>query len=165
MKIRKIPQEAIPVILAELRRLREAAVSTNFHLQVSQDAAGTALAVTSANASDLATLLTLTNEIISVGKNHLLDTGAHKASDAVSWPAFGAAVDLATAQTALNLMKASYNTHIALTTKHYNADAANGIIAADGSNQATCETLANEIKTDLTAHIASGLAGDTIELE
>lgn len=150
--------------LAELRRLRVAAVSTNFHLQVGKDGDGATLAVTAADASDLATLLTLTNQLIGIGKAHLSDTGAHKVLDATSWPAFGAAVDLTTAQTALNLMKATYNTHIASTTYHYNADATNGIAAANASNQGTAETLANELKTDLTAHIASGLAGETIEL-
>jgi hypothetical protein len=163
-KYRKIPQDALPPIVAEIKRLRVAAVSTNFHLQLSKDAAGTTLAITSANATDLATLLTLTNELIGKGKAHLTDTGAHKVTDPIAWPAFGAAVDLATANTALNLMKASHGTHIASTTFHYNADATNTIAAADATDQGSAQTLANELKTDLTAHIASGLAGETIEL-
>lgn len=163
MKYRPGSGAVTTAVLAELRRLRVAAVSSNFHLQVGKDAAGTTLAVTADDADDLASLLTLTNQCIGIGAAHLADTGAHKEADEEDWPAFGAAVDLASANTALNLMKATYNTHRASTTYHYNADATNAVAAADATDQSSAETLANELKDDLTAHIASGLAGETIE--
>lgn len=149
--------------LAEMRRLRVAAVSTNQHLQVSKDGDGATLAVTGDDADDLDSLLLLVNEIIGIGKAHLSDTGAHKIADATSWPAFGAAIDLTTAQTALNLMKTTWGTHLG-TTYHYTADSTNTIAAANATNQATSETLANELKDDITAHILLGLAGETVEL-
>lgn len=126
--------------------------------------AATVVAITSPNATDLATSLVLCNELIDKGLLHLNDTVAHKAADGGSWPVSGAAVDLATAQTAANLMKGTYNTHIAATTKHYSADAANAIAAANASDQTTLNTLLNEMKPDVTAHIALAFTGHSIEL-
>lgn len=117
--------------------------------------------ISSANSSSLATALTLCNELINFGRNHLADSVAaggcaHKVADTTSWPAIGAAVDLTSAQTAANLMKATWNTHIASTTYHYNADATNAIAAANASNQGTLDTLLNEMKVDMLAHTQSG---------
>ncbi len=125
--------------------------------------------IAAAVASDLATSLTLCNELIGFLRFHLADSTvaagtAHKVADVTSLPVLGAAIDLTSAQTAANLMKATYNTHIASTTYHYNADATNGIAAADASNQGTLNTLLNEMRTDCAAHTQSGASQASIRL-
>jgi hypothetical protein len=118
------------------------------------------LTVSAANASDLATLLTLCAQIRAVAIAHAKDANAHKVADSTFLAAIPAEpTDLATAITFLNAVKAAYGTHIASTTFHYTADATNTIVAANASDQATSQTLANELKTDVTAHIAAALAG------
>ena len=136
---------------------------SNFHLAASADN------VTASNASDATSLLTLTNNIITVYRAHLEDPvyvegGAlsHKTADTV--PALTIATDTASCITALNAIKADYNTHRASTTYHYNADATNTVTSADATDQASAITLANEIKTDLNAHIASAPTGYSIRM-
>ena len=134
-----------------------------FHL----DAAETV--VSAANASDLATSLTLANAIKRVYELHLesasgLEGGvlAHKEADAA--PALTTATDLATAITLANAIKADYNTHRASTTYHYNADATNVVTSADATDQTSLNTLLNEIKTDLNAHMASAPSAPSLRL-
>lgn len=131
---------------------------SHFHLDACERS------VKSANASDLASSLTLCNELINVLRFHFADTLALKAADATSLPAVGAAIDLASAITAANLMKASYNTHCASTAKHYNADATNTTSAADATDQTSLNTLLNELKSDVNAHIADGPAAASIRV-
>lgn len=121
-------------------------------------------AVAAADASDLATLLTLCADLGRVYALHLADSRGHKVADVANAVAAPVPDDLATAQTFLNEMKADYNLHRASTTYHYTADATNAVASADGSDQATSETLANEIKTDLNAHIQGAPDGHSIEL-
>lgn len=136
---------------------------SSFHLAASVDN------VTAANASDLATLITLTNNLIVVYRAHLEDTSyveggalSHKVPDPA--PALVIASDLATCITALNAIKSDYNTHRASTTYHYNADATNVTTSADATDLSSAQTLANEIKTDLNAHIASAPTGTSIRM-
>jgi hypothetical protein len=116
------------------------------------------VAVTAANASDLATSLTLVNQLKSVYETHRQDTLCHKVADGTNVIAAPFATTLATAITLANEIKADYNTHRASTTFHYNADATNAVAAANASDQGTLNTLVNEIKGDLNAHMASGPA-------
>lgn len=130
-------------------------------------------AVSAANASDLATSLTLVNQIrlILLGgggllASHLADTLAHKVVDTTDAATIAApaATDLTTAITLANQIKSAYNTHIASTTYHYNADATNAVSSANASDQSSLNTLLNEIKTDFNAHIASGPASASIRV-
>lgn len=134
-----------------------------FHLDVSDDN------VTASNASDAATLLTLTNNIITVYRAHLEDPAfieggalSHKVADTA--PSLTIATDTASCITALNAIKADYNTHRTSTTYHYNADSTNAVTSSDATDQASAITLANEIKTDLNAHIASAPSGSSIRM-
>jgi hypothetical protein len=129
-----------------------------FHLDKSERT------VTAANASSLATSLTLLKEILSVYAFHLADTVAHKVADTTNVVTSPAPTDLTTAITAANELKGDYNAHIASTTFHYNADATNTIAAANASDQSTLNTLLNEIKADFNAHMASGPAAASFRL-
>jgi len=104
----------------------------------------------------LATLLTLTKEIVNKTAIHAASTVAHKVADATFVTAVSSVVDLASAITALNAVKGFYNTHRASTTFHYTADATNTTTSANATDQASSDTLANEIKTDFNAHVTSG---------
>lgn len=120
--------------------------------------------VTSPNATNEATLVTLANDIKAIYSTyHIADTGAHKAADAANAIAAADATNTATAITLLNEVKADYNTHRASTTYHYAADATNAVSSADATDEASAITLANEIKTDLNAHIIFAVAAQTIE--
>jgi hypothetical protein len=124
---------------------------SSFHMDKSERT------VTSANASSLATSLTLVNEILEIYKFHMADTLAHKVVG-VALASYDKATDLTSAMARANDVKAKMNVHIASTTYHYNADATNAIAAADATDQSSLNTLLNEIKTDLNAHMASGPA-------
>ena len=145
------------VMVAQLKMLAErTGAGSSFHLDA------TASAIAASNASDLATSLTLAEQIRGVYEAHLDDDAAHKLKDPK--PALVKASTLATAITLANAIKADYNTHIASTTYHYNADGTNAVSSSDATDQASLNTLLNELKTDLNAHLASGPAGSLARL-
>lgn len=111
--------------------------------------------VTAANASDLATSLTLVNEIVGVYVFHMADTLAHKVVG-VDLASTAVASTLAAAILLANDVKSKYNTHRASTTYHYTADSTNVTTSSDATDQSSLNTLLNEIKTDFNAHMASG---------
>ncbi len=138
--------------------------------------------IAAANASDLATALTLVNETavrmfnpnaspgFPIG-GHITDGKRHKAASAEVLAAAFPATNLATAQTLANELKADFNTHLTEAGVHFNNDAVNTVAAADASDQGTLETLLDEMKGDFNAHAntAAGLAhpanaADVIEL-
>lgn len=131
--------------------------------------AAKATTVTSANASDLATSLTLVNELRVKIVAHLADALRHKAASAESIAA-PLATDLTTAQTLANELKSDYNTHLTEAGVHFNNDAANNVTSADASDQSTLNTLLNEMKGDFNQHVsahanaAPANAADVIEL-
>lgn len=169
---RKVPDAMLFAIVASINSTRRSAgvVGTNFHADVTSDGGGdyraptaTPATVTAADASSLATSLTLVNQIRARWLQHKTDDLAHKVADVTAFTA-PVATDLATAITLANAIKADRATHIASTTYHYTADATNTITAADASDQSTLNTLLNELKTDHNAHIASAPAGQSIKL-
>jgi hypothetical protein len=119
--------------------------------------------VTAANASDLATSLTLVNELIGVYTFHMADTLGHKVAG-VALASTVPATTLATAITRANDIKSKYETHRASTTYHYTADSTNTISASNASDQSSLNTLLNELKTDINAHVVSGPAFASIRL-
>jgi hypothetical protein len=170
LKIRKGSNRVERALVNELNRLRDLSVGANFH--ASATAAGaptgdppvvTTLQVTAANASDLATSLTLVNNIRSVLVEHFADTFAHNTALSGAIAALPA-TDLASAITLANEEKADYNTHRTAASVHFTNDATNATAAADASDQSTLNTLLNELKTDINAHIAGALAGQHIQL-
>lgn len=118
--------------------------------------------ITAANATDLATSLTLVNQIKAVYEFHRVDLLAHTASDTTNAIAAPLATDLATAQTLANELKTDYNAHRTQAGVHDNNDATNTITSANATDQGTLNTLLNELKTDINAHMASGPAGKSV---
>lgn len=132
--------------------------------------------VTTADASNLATLKTLMLSLTNAFVAHGLDSqttgtggkGQHSALDAAldipggfsSHPAEPA--DLAECQAVNNQLKADFNTHQANATPHRGGGGQGGfaptvIGTTDGSDQGTNETLANAIKAAWNIHVASGV--------
>ena len=155
--IRNIDPALAPLCAAHNDLKLQIGAGSFFHLDASE------VTVTAANASDLATSLTLTNQLLDVYKFHMADTLAHKVAG-VALASYAYATDLATAQTRANDIKSKYNTHIASTTYHYTADATNATAAANASDQGTLNTLLNELKTDFNAHAASAPTGKSLRL-
>ena len=147
----------VPALVTAINGARVAAVGSSFHPDASE------VVVTAATATNLATSLTLVNQLRAVFEFHKADTVAHKAADATTMTA-PAATDLATAITLANELKADYNVHRASTTYHYTADSTNAVAATNASDQDTLNTLVNEIKTDLNAHMAGAPAGASLRL-
>lgn len=129
-----------------------------------RDPAATTLSVLSANATDAATLLTLTNEIKVVYSRHIADAVAHDLADATNVVTNADATNTATAVTLLNEIKGDHNTHLTEAGVHPNDDNTNDVTNANATDEATAITLANEIKADVNAHIASAPDGTAVEL-
>jgi hypothetical protein len=111
--------------------------------------------IVSPNATDLATSLTLINEILAVYEFHRVDDLAHKAADTSNPIAAPRATDLTTAQTLANELKADFNLHRAQAGVHFQNDGGNAITSADATDQSSLNTLANELKTDINAHFGA----------
>lgn len=154
-QVRKTSPEVLELALAINDLKAQIGAGSTFHLDKSE------VIPAQANSSNLATSLTLVNELLAVYAFHMADTLAHKVVG-VALASYVPATSLATAITRANDLKAKYNTHIASTTYHYTTDAANAIAAADATDQTSLNTLLNEIKTDFTAHMASGPAAKSI---
>lgn len=170
--VRSQDTSVIGAIVKAFNADRVARVSTNFHASatvklVSGDYRNptlTAMAVTAANASDLATSIALAKELRAIVLQHCGDDAAHKVKDTVFAGIAAEPTDLATGITFANDLKSKMNTHIGSTTFHYNADATNTIAAANATDQTSLNTLLNEIKTDLVAHINGALGGYSVRM-
>lgn len=170
---RKVTDAMLFALVAAHNNTRRAAgvVGSFFHADITSTPGGDVRAptaasavVASANASDLATSLTLVNEIRQRWLDHRDDDLAHKVADGLPALAAPVATDLTTAQTLANEIKADYGVHIASTTYHYTADATNTVAAADATDQTSLNTLLNEIKGDFNAHIISAPVGQSVKL-
>ena len=111
--------------------------------------------VTSANASDQATVNTLLNEIKADYNTHIPSTTYHDAADTTNAVTSADASDLATSLTLANEIKADYNAHRSQAGVHPENDTGNGVTAADATDLASVITLANEIKADYNAHLSA----------
>jgi hypothetical protein len=80
--------------------------------------------VTSPDATDLATAITLLNELQIVENSHFGDTAVHQVADTRTISSVSA-TDTATAMTLANELKVDYNAHIGDTTVHLAADVVN----------------------------------------
>lgn len=121
----------------------------------------TGTVVATADASDLATSVALSNALKAAWIAHIASTAMHLAADAITFSAADA-TDLASAQTLLNELKGDFNVHMmSPTTVHKVADPGARITAANASDQGTANTLANEIKRNFNAHVLKG--GQTLQ--
>jgi len=162
----------VAALVAEQNRRQLDLISTTyFHACQCETVTGgaggvtiTRTTVSAANASDLATSITLVNQIKSVYNKHVVDRAAHSTGTLSSQISTDDATNLATAQTLANAIKAAYNTHRTASSVHYNNDSTNAVSSADATDQTSLNTLLNEMKGDLNAHIASAPAGSFIRL-
>lgn len=121
------------------------------------------LQVEAADATDLATSVTLTNALRAVMMEHFDDDVAHRVADSTSVGAldgYADAEDLDDVQDQLNVMQHTFNAHldraVSLVKCHLNDDDVNEVTTAAATNQATSNTLANDLKSALNAHIDEG---------
>jgi galactitol-specific phosphotransferase system IIB component len=159
-------------LVAAWNAKQEASVASFFHADITQKTSGGDFAPTvandtasAANATDLATSLTLVNQLKGVTDRHFVDTRAHNtAVSAVT--TLADATDLTTAIALANDIKSRYNTggHVNGSNIHFNNDSTNTIAAANATDQTTLDTLLNELKTDVNAHIISAPLGAMIQL-
>jgi len=121
---------------------------------------------TTADATDLATVLVLANSLKALMNTHLASTGFHGVHLAASAETIAAAdaTNAATSYTLLNELKADYNTHNSEAGVHINNDTTNAVSSADATDLATSLTLANEIKADFNAHIVAVMSTPLVEL-
>ncbi len=118
-----------------------------------------------ADASDLATVITLANSLKDKMNAHFASTGTDgvHASASAEEVTSTDADDQTSANTLLNEIKSDYNDHLTESGVHLNNDSTNAVSSADASDLGTSITLANEIKTDYNAHVAAAMSTPAIE--
>ncbi len=171
MNVRKTPDNVAYALVAAYNQRQVDGISTFFHLNRTETTdtsdyrapTVTRVTITSANASNEATLVALANELKADINTHFADTIAHNSAVSAA-VATASATNTATAVTLLNALKAAFNTHLSEANVHYTNDGTNTVAASDATNEGTAITLANEMKGDFNAHVASAPAGTFINL-
>lgn len=113
-------------------------------------------AITTANATDLATVKTLANALKADMNLHLASTTQHNAADTTNTIGFTDLVggdSQATTNTAVNELKTDYNAHRSQSGVHPETDSYHLVEAANATDLATSITLVNEIKLCYNQHI------------
>lgn len=124
----------------------------------------TALTVSAANATSLATSLTLANQLKQYFNVHRVDTLAHVTSDTTNTVSTADATDLTTVIALANAIKTAFNAHLTQASVHCTNDGTNTVATANATDQTTANTLLNALKTSFNAHIQSAPAGASIQL-
>jgi hypothetical protein len=170
INVRGMPDSVVFGVVAALNQLQTDAIGSSFHQSRTEITGGdhrnptiTRVTISSANATDLATSLTLVNELKTDLNVHFADAIAHNTAVSAAVTT-AAATDLATAITLANALKAAYNTHLAAANVHFTNDGTNAIAAVNATDQTSLNTLLNEFKTDLNAHMASAPNGTWINI-
>ncbi len=173
LRTRTMPDEMTFALVAANNQMMTDNIASLFHMDRTaavpatpgdyRNPSTTRLSISSANASSLATSLTLVTELKLKVNTHFADTIAHDTAVSAAITT-AAATDLATGITLGNAIKAAYNTHLSAASVHFTNDATNTISAADATDQTSLNTLLNEIKGDLNLHMASAPKGTWINL-
>ena len=108
--------------------------------------------ITSPDAADLDTVITLLNEMKANYNTHLADTTVHMVADGVNTVGSPDATNLATALTLVNEMWADYANHFVGDTFHLKADTYNVWWTGPATNLAECIAMANEGKASINGH-------------
>jgi len=120
-------------------------------------------AITTPDASSLATSITLANALKAAYNAHRVNTGEHAAADATNAVAAADATDLATTQTLLNEIKTDLNAHLLLGSgTHRSVPIQPAVSTANAIDQATANALANALKLALNRHFGSGVKDTTV---
>lgn len=156
--------QAITVLNAMRLDMLKIKAGTIFHA----DASAT---ITTPDASDLATSITLANAIKASYNAHCASAcdaatgqGAHIAADATNPTAVADATDLTSVEALLNDLQSKYNAHRVLASSHCTADTTHVSSAAAATTQGTANTLANDLKTQMNAHYAAAMASHATSL-
>lgn len=120
--------------------------------------------VVSADATNLATSLTLANELSAAYTRHCADTLAHAEADVTNVVTAVPATTLATALLLAEDLRDQYEAHRIDTDSHYEADSTNAVTAAAAIDQDTLEDLLNDLKDQLNAHFGSGPSVKSLRL-
>lgn len=118
--------------------------------------------ITTADASDLATVVALSNAIKAAYNAHAASTSAHDAADATNVITSADATDQSSANTLLNEAKGDFNAHLVLSAAHGARVAGVGrvtiatVTTTNASDLATSIALANALKLAINAHFLSG---------
>lgn len=118
--------------------------------------------VTTADATDLATGVTLGNALKAAFNAHCASTAAHDAADATNTVSSANATDQTSLNTLLNEIKTDLNAHIVLSAAHGGRIAGEGrvtiatVSTANASDLATSVALVNALKAAMNRHFASG---------
>lgn len=163
IKIRKAQLASEPAVVAAVNALIDANLSTQVHRDKTSVESGTALSPASTAmtidgyATDLASSISLANELKGKLAYHLADDSAHLIADDVNvnFDGYALASDLATVELLANAMKVDYTAHLSQSGVHLNNDSTNTITAADATDQSTSNLLLNDIATKLTAHMGN----------
>ena len=172
LQVRRGTSAVVYALVAELNALRRlvAQGAGQYHLEVSSYGGGdfTAPVAVPATfafppATDLPSLLRLTNELAGRHGMHMRDGYAHLAPDGVNGLANGAPATLPAAVTFLNDAKAKWNAHLVQAGVHVAVDP-NRITAPDASDLQTAIDLANTYRAVFGAHIRGAPPGSSIQL-
>lgn len=175
--VRKVPDAVLFALVAERNQAKlDDVVRTNtlFHLDQTNDPAAalsadyqnptvTRLKITAANATNLATSLTLIAELRGKLNTHYADTIAHDTAVSAASTSV-AATNTATVVTEVNILKGELNAHFTAASVHFNNDSTNTITSATATDQTTADTMLNEIKTAVNAHMKAAPGGAFINL-
>lgn len=171
MDIRKISDAMVYALVVSNNQRQIDAIGSSFHADITCGTAGVdytspavnRLSISSANATDLPSVITLANELKADINLHFADAIAHNSAVSASVTTADAE-DQTTADALLNALKAAYNTHRTASGVHFNNDSTNSVSSADATDLASSVTLANELKAKFNLHIASAPAGVYINL-
>lgn len=135
----------------------------------------TVLTVTAASATNLATSITLVNNILGVFHSHCKDDSSHLIKDTVNDPQLDGyslvvttgvtMTDTAAVVVNVNALKILFNAHLTQAGVHVNNDGTNTVSTAAATDLASAETLLNAMKTAVNAHMASGPSFGRIRLK
>lgn len=125
-------------------------IATNTYVHLSTDSAN---GVTSAAATDQATLNTLLNEMKADYNTHRADVTYHSAADSTNAVTSADATNEATSITLVNEIKADYNAHRILRTAHLYPEVSHPVGRVDATTMDTARYLANDLKAAYNLHL------------
>ena len=129
--------------------------------------ADTVNTVATADATDLATALTLSNDIVTAYTDHvLLEGNVHHAVDLMHPITSAQAINLPTLISLVNELKLDLNAHFIWTEAHTKQDTPVVVSTADATDEASAILLVNSIKSSYNTHLSNtgsgGYAEDSI---
>ncbi len=176
--VRDSEKEILYGLVTRANKDRVLGVGSVFHYDQLSDMTGehthpvaTIMTVTAAAATNLATSITLANNLKKVLNRHMADgldafgCGCHTVADTTNVVTTAdAATLLAEVQTLLNAIKTKFNAHLTQSGVHPNNDGTNTEATANATDQTTANALAISLKAKINAHMASANAGHGIRL-